>query len=309
MKNRTHDDELMIKYLLGDLSEEEQVEIEQRFLKDPAYLEQLQALEAELNDEYVRGELGARDQERWAQRFSTSGEWRGRVDFARTLLSAGEHLPTMTTSQPKVRAASLRLQKPVLIWGLATAFLVVIVASSWLVLENSRLRGRLERMQAEQRTSEQQAQELQRQVAEQRLRGDQFAEQLQRENDQKQLSSVLKGSPALLSFILMPGAGRGIDPSTTLAIPPNTQLVGLRLYLEGANPYKSYRTELRTSDDKLVWSREGLAPQQTRQGQEVVLSLPAPILDAGGYEVTLQGVVAKGQTENVGYYSFTVSKK
>jgi len=305
MKNRTQDEELMIKYLLGDLSEEEQVEIEQRFLKDPAYLEQLQALEAELNDEYVRGELGARDQERWAHRFSTSGEWRRRVDFARTLLSAGEHLSTMTAAQPKVRAASLRLQKPVLIWGLATAFLVVIVASSWLVLENSRLRGRLERMQAEQRTSEQ---ELQRQVAEQRLRGDQFAEQLQRENDQKQLSSVLKGSPALLSFILMPGAGRGIDPSTTLAIPPNTQLVGLRLYLEGANPYKSYRAELRTSDDKLVWSREGLAPQQTRQGQEVVLSLSAAILDAGDYEVTLLGVADKGQTENVGYYSFTVSK-
>ena len=64
MKNRTHDEELMIEYLMGGLSEQEQAGIEERFLKDPAYLEQLQALEAELNDDFVREELGARDQER-----------------------------------------------------------------------------------------------------------------------------------------------------------------------------------------------------------------------------------------------------
>src|SRR5712691_6045547 len=106
MKNRTREEELMVEYLLGGLSEEEQVEIEQRFLKDPAYFEQLQALEAELNDDYVRGELGARDQERWAHRFSTSAEWRRRVAFAGILLSADDHLSTVTTAQTKVRAAA-----------------------------------------------------------------------------------------------------------------------------------------------------------------------------------------------------------
>ena len=301
MKNRTHDEELMIEYLMGGLSEQEQAGIEERFLKDPAYLEQLQALEAELNDDFVREELGARDQERWARRVSTSAEWQRRVAFAKTLLSAEDHLSTTPATQPKVRPAPVRLKRPALVWAAAAAFLVLIVAGSWLVFENSRLRAGLERLQAEQRTSEQQAQELERQLAEQRLRGDQLAGQLQRENDQKPLS--------LFSFILVPASGRGIDSSTKVVIPPDTQLVGLRLHLEGANPYKSYRAELRTSGDKLIWSREKLAPQQTRQGQEVVLSLSAAILDAGNYEVTLQGVADNGQPENVGYYSFTVSKK
>src|SRR6476660_1818447 len=124
MKKRTHDEELMIEYLLGGLSGEEQAEIEERFLKDPAYLEQLQALESELNDDYVRGELGARDQERWAQRFSTSAEWRRRVEFARTLLSAEDHLSTVSTAQPKV-TPSVRLRKPVFSWAVAAACLVV----------------------------------------------------------------------------------------------------------------------------------------------------------------------------------------
>ena len=297
MKNRTRDEEFMIEYLLGGLSEEEQVQIEQRFLKDPAYLEQLQALEAELNDDYVRGELGALDQERFAQRFSTSAEWRRRIAFAKTLSSAENDRSTMTAAQPKVHAATVRSQRPMLIWGLAAASLAVIVVGSWLVLENSRLRAGLGRMQAEQTAGELQAQELQRQVAEQRQRGDQLAEQLQR------------GSPSLLSFILMPGTVRGINPSTKLAFPPDAQLLRLRLYLEGANPYKRYRAELRTSDDKLIWSTERLAAQQTPQGKEVDLDLSASIFDTGDYEVTLQGIVDKGQPENVGYYSFTVSNK
>src|SRR5262245_61396190 len=137
MKNRTRDEELMIEYLLGQLSEEEQVQIEQRFLKDPAYLEQLQALEAELNDDYVRGQLGALDQERWAQRFSTSAEWRRRIAFAKTLSNAENDLSTMTAAQPKVHVASVRSQTPMLIWGLAAASVAVIVVGSWLVLENS----------------------------------------------------------------------------------------------------------------------------------------------------------------------------
>src|SRR6185503_10959255 len=131
MKKRT-DEESMTEYLLGSLSGEEQVEIEQRFLKDPQYLERMQALEAELNDEYVRGELGVRDQERWAQRFSTSAEWRRRVAFAKTLLRAEDHLSTVNTAEPKVFPASVRL-RPVLVWGVAAASLVVIIAGSWLV--------------------------------------------------------------------------------------------------------------------------------------------------------------------------------
>ena len=320
MKNKTDDEELMSKYLLGDLSEDDRLQVEERFLRDPAYLEQLQALEAELNDDYVRGELTEREREQFAQRSSASPEWRRRVGFAKALIT-GDESATATTAPAKVSPAppprwrsllpQLRLPKPALTWALAAAFLVMSAAGSWLVLETSRLRAQLEQMQAERKAGEQQAQALRQQAAEQRARNDQLAAQLQREQDQQRqwLAEAGRPQPHLLSFILAPGLGRGADESTKLLVPPEVQTVRLRLYLEGAGEYQSYRAELHTSADKLIWSRDRLRAQPIRTGKAVVLSLPASLLTTGEYEVRLKGAVSREQIEEIGDYFFSVSKK
>src|SRR5438477_10094479 len=114
MKNKTDDEELMIKYLLGDLSEDDQLQVEERFLRDPAYLEQLQALEAELNDDYARGELTEREQKQFAQRSSASPEWRRRVEFARALMSSDDYSSPSVTAPVEDRLASVPWWKSLL---------------------------------------------------------------------------------------------------------------------------------------------------------------------------------------------------
>ena len=58
-------DERMTRYLLGELAEEEMVALESAYLSDEVLLERLCAVETELIDAYVRGELSAGQRERF----------------------------------------------------------------------------------------------------------------------------------------------------------------------------------------------------------------------------------------------------
>ena len=54
-------EKLISQYLLGELPEEQQVEIEDRAFSDKDYLAAITTVENDLIDEYVRGELSAAD--------------------------------------------------------------------------------------------------------------------------------------------------------------------------------------------------------------------------------------------------------
>src|SRR5512142_2012774 len=85
MRTERVDEGLLQKYLLGTLSEEEQVKVEDRAFADAGYLGALEAAEADLIDAYVRGELPSRDRRRFEDRFFLSPQRRSKVEFARAL--------------------------------------------------------------------------------------------------------------------------------------------------------------------------------------------------------------------------------
>lgn len=78
-------EELIARYLLGELTEEQQVEIEDRAFSDEEYLASITSVEDDLIDEYVRGGLSAAKRQRFESRFLASAERRKRVEFARAL--------------------------------------------------------------------------------------------------------------------------------------------------------------------------------------------------------------------------------
>jgi hypothetical protein len=89
MKQRADSEKLMIRYLLGDVPEDEQIRIEERFFTDDEYFEQLLALEDDLIDDYVNGELTDREREQFEEYFLASPTRRQRVEFAKTFMRAG----------------------------------------------------------------------------------------------------------------------------------------------------------------------------------------------------------------------------
>ncbi|HJY33685.1 MAG TPA: hypothetical protein VJ260_02475, partial [Vicinamibacterales bacterium] len=58
-----------VKYLLGTLTEEEQVQVEDRAFADGDYMSALETAEADLIDAYVRGELSQSDRRSFELQF------------------------------------------------------------------------------------------------------------------------------------------------------------------------------------------------------------------------------------------------
>jgi len=76
---------LLVSYLLGELSEEEQVRVEDHAFTDPSYLAEIEAAEADLIDTYVRGELPPDSLPGFERRFLRSPSRRSKLELAQAL--------------------------------------------------------------------------------------------------------------------------------------------------------------------------------------------------------------------------------
>lgn len=112
-----HDDpKIITAYLLGELSEHEQEQLEARYFADDALFEQLLAIEDELIDRYARGEISGPERLRLERHFMKSPARRKRVRFAEALL---RHISLLAADVHRQRlswwrelAALLRLKEP-----------------------------------------------------------------------------------------------------------------------------------------------------------------------------------------------------
>src|SRR4051794_4252629 len=85
MRSDRVDEVLLVKYLLGNLSETEEAEVEDRAFADADYLGVLEASEADLIDTYVRGGLSQSERRAFEQRFLSSPNRRSKVELSRAL--------------------------------------------------------------------------------------------------------------------------------------------------------------------------------------------------------------------------------
>ena len=85
MRDDADSEAILIRYLLGGLSEDEQTQIEERAFQDREFSQRIQAVESDLIDDYVRGELSDGERERFESRFLASSERARKVEFAEAL--------------------------------------------------------------------------------------------------------------------------------------------------------------------------------------------------------------------------------
>jgi hypothetical protein len=122
------------RYLLGDCTELEKIEIERRYFADESSFEELLAREDELTYEYLSGELARADREKFERRFVRTQAGPERLAFARALLA---RLP-QSRRPPQLHR-----------WlGVAAAILLAAVPA-WLVVETRRLDRELRRLEVE----------------------------------------------------------------------------------------------------------------------------------------------------------------
>src|SRR5262249_42565632 len=225
---------LFQKYLLGELSEADQTTLEQELLADRSKFDQVWAIENQLIDSYVRGDMSRADRQGFEGHYLASPLHRERVAIAESFLKSIDQ-----TVEGKIEAGET---DPIVPWGsrirdspgwpqLAVGSVLVMaillmVGVGWVLNERARLTERITKIQNDaetERTSLKQREqelasrnrELEKEIADERQRRERLKAELEQLRRQQQSTSL-----AIPSFLLTPATIRkdGSPPPPTIPL-------------------------------------------------------------------------------------------
>lgn len=288
-------------YLLGELAEQERLQLDQRLLTDDDVAERVRLVEAQLIDEYVAGELDARTAGVFHTQFLKTDARREQVrlsaalrDYSAVSATARPVLRPVATRSWRERFTEFFALKPGPAWAAAGSFalLVLVLGLAWYLSRQSRQSDAPIAHQPPVNAASPAA--TQTQVV---------AQVPPAAPTPPQLKPTPSEPPvAVASFVLLPGALRGPGEMTRVAVPRGERaILRLSLILEDPAP-GTYQAELANADGQTVTVRKGLKPYKNGQ-TKIVVDLPARLLQTGDYQIKL-GRETDGQFTSVGRYYF-----
>jgi hypothetical protein len=280
----------MMQYLLGQLPEQEQAELEDKFLADDTCFEELLIVEEELRDAYTRGELSASDRKAFDQRLLNTPQQRQKQQFAQALLryegqarSAAQRVHSDAVLNALLRFLRTR---PILVPALSAGLLVVIAGGVWLARKSAAPVGPVP---AESTPRNQRAGAA--------AEKEPVAGKPPQAEEQKTVALILTGD-------LVRSHGQALP---TLIIPPNVGRVRLEVRVEG--DYRRYEAILQNVEGKTLSRNADLEPQKSAAGRKsVAVLVPSNLLGPGDYILTVRGLRPNRPPETVGEYTFRVAK-
>lgn len=317
-----------IRYLLGTISPEEALKLEEGYFADSARFEQLEIAEEELIEAYVRNQLSSEEAQQFETRLLRYPRIGERVNFARALSEKVKAYELSSKRRSEKEDSIVPWwqrflpEQPALRVAFAACFLIFAIGGLISIPTWLRLRSESDRITSERAALQKQTEELDKRAlqmqgqneqltADLRRQEDELAQQRQRIDDlQRALASRQpdRGLPGVLaSVFLYPGSTRGPEETRELAIYPNTSRAQISLGLE-SNEYKTYRAVLKTAARSVVLSRNGLSVRNPALPQ-IHFVIPAHVLTAGTYLITVSGRTPTGEFEDVADYTLRVARK
>ena len=308
------DQQRITSYLVGDLPETEQTELERRYFGDTTFVDRVIRAETDLLDAYARGRLPDEMRQRVARQYLTHPTRRERLRFAQALAARVGDPETTTVDARDARTSGWQAA---LSWwsrfGTAVplslaAATVLLITTGWLLVDRVRLREALNRVQV---TSEQHERDLQQQIAAERQTRD--AAMAERDRLREQQSGALAAarapnSTALVALVFAVGGIRAPgDLPSTFKIPVETEQVQLQLNLK-ENDYVRYTIALRTVSGQEILSRQGLQPSKIESGWRLSTTVLASRFAPGDYMLMLSGVTRDGNRDDVSTSIFRVER-
>jgi hypothetical protein len=311
------DDEMLIRYLLGSLSEEEAGQLDELSIADDAFAGRLSVVENDLVDSYVHGELSDDHLRQFKKSYLSTPKRLQKLEFAETLgsfnaktASAEAHAAPARTARRSQGGESstglspwrwLSAPRLALQWGFAAGALGLLFVASYLLLLNARLRRQTSAAPTSNAAFERHEQELQRQLNDQSAANARMAEELERLRASPPNLDQLKTLSALL---LPPTRGTGAIP--TVAVPRGTDLVVLLLTLE-TDDFHAYHVALKDlATNKTVWHSANLETASSGAQRTVSVSFPAQLFKQQNYVLELSGVAPDGRVELISEYPIRV---
>lgn len=315
-------EEITKRYLLGELSEQEQDSLEERYFQDPKLFNAILQVESELVDAYSRGQLSTDMRERFEKSYLNHPARRKRVSFAKALTTRIDQREQPVTRAEQPARSALpgswwkRLfvivggQAPPLRFAIATIIVIVALAGVWIFVN----RWRQQQKEAAQIQAPQKNQEREQTASQQSKETPQDSQQrvaqIPPETSQPSPNLNTNAAPLIVSLALTVGGVRSADGSATqtLVIPHGTTQANILLDLKD-DSYPRYRVSLRKIGGSEVFTQTNIRPRSTNAGARFVFKVSARLLTSGDYTLALGGITAEGEVDDLSKSLFRVEKR
>jgi hypothetical protein len=315
MEERLKAEKQMIRYLLGEMSIDEQIAMETGYFTDPEKFNMLQVVEQDLIEGYINNKLSASGRTKFEQHFLSTPARREQVQFFKTLTKVIPFefdQPVLAVADPiafeqlgvgqknswwETILSPFRVQKFALGMSFAAAIMILAIAGSWMLI-GTRQRNGGELANANTSASPEKA------TDQQKPSGEQVDRDIKQDNQVKSVTPVAPKSPAksvIASFILtIPGGVRGgpiKGPNTApevLRLPSGADSIQLTLNHQDA-PYSRYRVSLQTIAGKQLWSRSEVKASRVKSGTSLLLNVPAKQFNEGSYILSVSRNNSEGE--------------
>jgi len=304
-------DDLLIRYLLGELQSPERTQLAERSFLDDELFDRLLEAENDLVDRYVAGTLTGNDHDLFEKTILKREPLRQKVAVAvalRSALMAGPAIDSAPFAGDAARfRAGLRKGLRLYRFAAAAALIVAVVGAAWLIRRN--LQSHQARTAA---PAEQQPAPILRDTPSDLARDSQQPSTgASPSPEQPDRSGAAPGKRAFsnsATFVLLPGSTRSSDEPQVLKIPATQRSATLELQLNEGDDYPAYRVILRTAGGAEVLRKARLHSSRLPFGRAVNVELGLGVLSPGQYEVELVGLSQAGPEKVVNYYYFTLSR-
>lgn len=331
------DEEAIRRYLLGDVTRQEQDEMQDRLFVDNDLYNLLLMIENEITDDYLLDNLAPRQRVQFEKYFLQSQERRRRLRVAEELMnyaSAGRPvLRPVPERKPNWRIYFLNPR-----FVTSAAMLILAAILIWLLRDRQVMKHQIAELQLHAKQDTQQKQddyprpppenstiqaasdeELKRKIEEQQNRADDLARRLrlleQRQTDGR-ANARFRRRPGpendnqLIGKLdpqdLWPSQSRGGSSTNQIHISRGAKQLLLKLNLE-EDKYPDYQVEIKDADDREVKRIDAVKSQQTSDGKALLIEIPARIFKRGDYVITVNSATPPGNF--VCSYQFRVQGK
>jgi len=331
-------EELINRFLSGQLSEEERNAVEEHFLADDDYFTQLLVMEDSLVDDYVLGRLTDEERKNADLLFRSSLVEKREVKFTEDLVASlrrardtkeerqrRKKKRTLDDGEIVVPKTSPWLQSQVSLnliarglRGLPKAFsataglilLLLVAGSIYFVFQNRR---QTKELLAQRAVLERNVQEVREKLSREIQDSSELGKRLDLENKmrtqaEEALALLRNREPrSIASVVLLPTIFERGGGSKIVSLNANATFLRLLLEVPSTTPYPTYNVLIKTFGGRQVWSRDSIPASQIKQNK-LSFVLSASFFPYDDYRIELLGVSENGDSKVVADYAFKVRK-
>lgn len=286
------------RYLLGELDEEQCQQLEEHIFTSPAFKTQVEMVEDELAEDYLAGRLPANDWNAFRQRLLLTPGQNQRIEIISALRTfAAQHPPSSLVRAEATRAhhsggfnllAFLVSSHPRSMLAAAAIIVIVVGSAGWLIRHISK-------------TGQNPDDLIRRREIELEV------SRLNPSGGQPLPPELTATASHILSVGLNPNIlSRSGGELTKVEVLNRVTIVQFHLKLP-LDDHDSYRVALYTSEGVELLRHDGMAAQTLNGFKDMIFNLPSSALPPGDYQLRLSGRYSTNRTEEVAEYGFRVA--